>query len=243
MAFNLTVGQRESARSVIDITSTSEATDGDSPSETATVVSGLSADIIATVDEVAADAITMTARYENLSATTEVGQPAVDELKDKMTQMRFSPRGRMLDAPGGKAQTEQQLTAFVTPFPDEDIGAGARWRAWSPLDAAGIKMCSVTTYALDKFDGHAHESAGDSKIVVEPGTTQQETFGMTITIEARGGEGTGSTRTAGNLNSFYPDSGESSSMNFTVASSAQGAGVYVLTTDQSMKATFSRIGA
>jgi hypothetical protein len=243
MVMNLTVGQQESTRSVVDVTSTSEGTQGDEPSKTATVASGLTADIVATVDEVSAEAIKMTSRYENLNATTPMGESAVDELKGKVTRTRFSPNGRLIDD-GGKAQTEQQLTAFITPFPDEDVGAGARWQAWSPLDAAGIKMCFLSTYTLGKFDGKAYEMTGDSTIVVEPGTTKQEKFGITITVESRGGKGTGSLRTVGNLSSFYPESGETtSSVKFTVASSAQGAGEFVLTTDQSVKSTFTRIGA
>ena len=64
---------------------------------------------------------------------------------------------------------------------------------------------------------------------------------MMINVESRGGDGTGTMRSAGSLNSFYPDSAEqTSSLRFTVASSAQGVGEFVLTTDQSTKATFSR---
>jgi hypothetical protein len=240
LAMKLTVGQRESASSSIDVTSTSEASNGDAPSQTATVVSGFSADVVATVQKVLADAITMNARYENLSATTPEGQSAVDELKSKVSHISFSPRGRLIDEANG-TQTDQQLTSFLNPFPDEDVGVGARWQTWAPLDAAGIKMCFLNTYTLNKFDGSAYELTGDTKIVVAPGKSQQQKLGMTITVESRGGDGTGTLRSVGNLNSYYPDSGEkTSALKFTVASSAQGVGEFVLTTDQTTKATFSR---
>ena len=240
MVMDLAKGQRESAHSSIDVTSTSEGSGGDSPSQTATVVSGFSADVIATVDAVLDDAIKVTARYENLSATTPEGQSAVDELKNKVTQIRFSPRGRLLED-GSGTQTDQQLTSFITPFPDGDVGAGARWQTWSPLDAAGIKMCFLNTYTLGKFDGQAYELTGDMKIVVARGVTQQEKLGMTINVESRGGDGTGTVRSAGNLKSYYPESAEqTSSLRFTVASSAQGIGEFVLVSDQTTKATFSR---
>jgi hypothetical protein len=240
MAMNLVEGQRESAHSSIDVTSTSEGSGGESPSQTATVVSGFSADVIATVDKVLADAIKVSARYENLSATTPEGQSAVDELKDKVAQIRFTPRGRLL-ADGNGTQTDQQLTSFITPFPEGDVGVGARWQAWSPLDAAGIKMCFLNTYTLAKFDGQAYELTGDMKIVVARGVTQQEKLGMTINVESRGGDGTGTLRSAGSLKSYYPESAEqTSSLRFTVASSAQGVGEFVLVSDQTTKATFSR---
>jgi Family of unknown function (DUF6263) len=241
LVMNLAVGQRESTHSSIDITSTSEGSQGDSPSQTATVVSGLSADVTASVNEVAADAIKMTARFENLASTTSAGQQAVDALKDKVTEMRFTPSGRILDTKNGKAPAQQQLTSFLTPYPDGSVGAGARWQAWSPLDAAGIKMCFLTTYTLSKFDGKAYEMSGDTKIAVATGRTQQEKLGITINVESRGGEGTGTMHSAGSLDSYYPDSGEqTSALKFTVASSAQGVGEFVLTTDQSTKATFNR---
>jgi Family of unknown function (DUF6263) len=244
MVMKLPVGQQESTHSTIDVTSTSEASDGDSPSKSATVASGFSADIIATVDQVFAEAIKMSARYENLSTATPGGQSAVDELKHAVTQMRVSPKGRLIDDGQGKGPSQQQLTAFLIPFPDEDVGQGARWQAWSPLDAAGIKMCFLNTYTLSKFDGRVYEMTGDTKIVVVPGKTQQEKLGMTITLESRGGDGTGTLRSVGSLTSFYPESGETtSSLKFTVASSAQGLGEFVLTTDQTSKSTFIRLGA
>ena len=86
--------------------------------------------------------------------------------------MRFTPEGAHARRQGG-TQTDQQLTSFITPFPDEDVGAGARWQAWSPLDAGGIKMCFLNTYTLAKFDGKAYELTGDMKIVVASGMTSR----------------------------------------------------------------------
>ena len=81
-------------------------------------------------------------------------------------------------------QLGEQLTSAAVPFPTEEVGEGARWRATTQVGSSGVTIDQTTTYTLTSLDGDSYtldveleqdfggQGSGTGTGTVEGSTTQ-----------------------------------------------------------------------
>ncbi len=202
LAIDVAEGYRETAMVTVDQSVDAGGQSADSPPFTITLVSE--------VTSVSDDEIEVEQTYEAIDvdpaadpATTSRIETAVQPLVGLTGTSVLAPSGQILrtdfEAPAelesSMRQTFDQLTeqgaALSVSFPDEELGAGARWTATAQLGLGGVEIEQTTTYTLDAIDGDAYE------ISVEIDQEYEE--GDADGFEVTGGSGSGSGSLSGNL--------------------------------------------
>lgn len=126
--------------------------------------------------EVAADG-SARIEFEVVSAEASGDDPQVAQMNQSLAPMRglagsyrMDPRGTISEpkfkAPEGGAtpqsaelgaDLEQSLHQMSSPFPEEAIGAGARWRVVQQVNSAAIQMSQTAEYTLRSRNGNRVE--------------------------------------------------------------------------------------
>lgn len=161
-------------------------------------------DLSYTVDEATADRIVATGTYDDVRVLESPGDdPAVvsqlrellDGFRGVTTRTAYTPRGEILEArfddlqlsgPAGPL-LEQFASSFTdavmslsTPFPEEAVGVGARWRIDTDTEIAGLPVTIATTIQLTEVTEDRALGTIDQTLTFIPG--EVETLGVTATI-------------------------------------------------------------
>lgn len=169
-------------------------------------------DLVWRVDVVDGDQLTVSGTYDAIRVlpTPGVADAVVDQTRqvmatfeDATARTTYTRLGAILDADldldmaddptgGMLEQFSTSLTDTIeslsVPFPEEAVGAGARWRVDTELVLAGLPVQVTTTVQLDEVDGEHAAGTIEQTITFVPG--EVETFG--VPAEIISGELTGS---------------------------------------------------
>ncbi len=80
------------------------------------------------------------------------------------------PRGARSSLRHYFGNLRQALGALATPLPEEAVGVGARWRAVTTLEMAGLKLTHSAEYCLQALAGDEATVAIDAILLAEPQT-------------------------------------------------------------------------
>ena len=102
-----------------------------------------------------------------------------------------------LDLAGGVGQMTEQLAASLAdvaeslsmPFPEEAVGAGARWRVETETEIAGIQVAITTTVQLEELTDERAAGTVQQDIEFLPG--EVEVFGTMANVVSGDLQGTG----------------------------------------------------
>jgi len=134
------------------------------------------------------------------------GNRAFAALKGLEVELDLTRQGEItdseVDVPDSAPQQFQQLgdqlaqsvTTAAVPFPSEEVGEGASWRATNELDSGGVTVSQVSTFTLTALDGD------DYTVEVE---VEQDLGGA--------GTGTGTGTSEGSLTQLVPTTSQISS--------------------------------
>lgn len=165
------------------------------------------------VTSVDGDVIETVGRYEDVRVADDAGADpsAVAQITELLEGFRtaqaratFDTHGAVLSSEiegldlsgAGGAVAEQFATSLADvaeslsmPFPEEPIGAGARWRVESEAEIAGIQVAITTTVQLAELTGERAAGTVRQEIRFVPG--QVEVFGTPATVVSGDLQGTG----------------------------------------------------
>ena len=157
------------------------------------------------VDEVSADAVTMSYTYDRVGLDgpdpggMEQALKGIEGLSGSATTTR---RGAYLDGridvPSGAdpamaqmlTQFDQQMASLTVPMPEEPVGVGARWRVTTGLELNGVRVEQTATYTLQSFEGDDFTVDVEMEQRFVPGTIQSP--GASVEILEGTGTGRGS---------------------------------------------------
>lgn len=169
-------------------------------------------DISYEVDEVTDERITAVGTYDDVRVLDEPGtDPATNtQVRELLEAFRgatatttYAPDGAVLDAeidgldlPGSAGPMVEQLASSLVesvetlsmPFPDEAVGAGARWRVDTRTEIVGLPVEIATVIVLDELTDDAATGTVEQTLRFVPGDV--EVFGTPASVvegELRGG--------------------------------------------------------
>lgn len=161
-------------------------------------------DIDYTVDEVSGDAITVVGTYEDVRVLETPGTaPAtnaqvaelLEGFRAATARTTYTTSGAVrsaeidgLDLAGSAGPMAEQLAGSLVesveslsmPFPDEAVGAGARWRVETETDIAGLPVEITTIIVLDELTDDRAAGTIEQELRFIPGDV--EVFGNPATV-------------------------------------------------------------
>jgi len=154
------------------------------------------------------DGYEVTQEFTDIRAqgTGAAGSKAFAGLEGLQVELDLTRQGEVtdteVDVPDSAPQQFQQLgdqlaqsvTSSAVPFPSEEVGEGARWRATNEIDSSGVTVTQVSTFTLTALDGD------DYTVDLE---IEQDLGGS--------GSGTGSGTSEGSLTQLVPTTSQISS--------------------------------
>lgn len=169
-------------------------------------------DVSYEIEDVTDERITAVGTYDDVRVLDEPGtDPATNaQVRELLEAFRgatattsYAPNGVVLsaeidglDLPGTAGPMVEQLASSLTdsveslsvPFPDEAVGAGARWRVDTRTEIVGLPVEITTVVMLDELTGDAPSGTVEQTLRFVPGDV--EVFGSPATVvegELRGG--------------------------------------------------------
>lgn len=158
-----------------------------------------------TIDEVAAERLSMSYTYDQVS----VDGPDPAGVADVLATMEglagtitTTRRGAYLEgditAPPGIDPTvasmldqfEQQMSSMTVPLPQEAVGVGAVWLATTGFEVNGVSTVNKMTYELRAWDGDTYELGVEIDQQILPATIDEGAATIEILEGANSGAGT-----------------------------------------------------
>lgn len=161
-------------------------------------------DLTYTIEEVDGDRISAVGTYDDVRVLDGPGADAalVDQLRQMLEGFRdatarttYTPQGAVLEARldglelgGAGGSAVEQLAASFTdaaealsmPFPDEAVGAGARWRIDTETEIAGLPVAITTVVQLTELADDRAAGTVDQTVRFVPGDV--DVLGMPATV-------------------------------------------------------------
>jgi hypothetical protein len=102
--------------------------------------------------------------------------------------------------------TSETLKNVATPFPEEEVGVGARWEVRLALEAAGVKMYQKTEFELVAFDGKTATLKTKTEQTAPPQSISNPAMPSGAAIQLQKMTGAGSGTMVVRLNGLVPTS-------------------------------------